>query len=152
MQNLKETPAWKRLEKVLEDRTEDLKNWYLAYVLPLPVRLELLEKFPPEHADVICHHITANFNVNGEDVRTRSREPARIEIVSLLRQPDLECFQVRVNGVSFNVNSDCAYHLTHSIDRASGAKPFHSGQRLNLFASEPIDPIVFYASLELLRK
>lgn len=98
---------------------------YNGYEIEAGSRQKLMTLFPPKYPNVIAHHITSQFGVkNGE----MPEQPEKVLVVGYIDNGEsLEGLLVSVDG-SIERPSGGQYHITWSIDRSKGAKPFHTNQ------------------------
>jgi hypothetical protein len=113
---------------------------YSCWLLSDQSRDVLLDAFPPKFPDVIAHHVTV------KNPSTVAPEPAEITVLGQIVDPT--GVQVLIVEVKIDDNvitrSDTTFHLTWSIDRSTGKKPFSSVDTIKrLYDSDftPHDPI-----------
>ncbi len=83
-------------------------------------RNELLAKFPPVFADVICHHITYVFASVSE--RDLPKPPTQVLVIGYAISDNVEALVVSIDGKTRRPDGQ-TFHITHSVDRAAGGKP-----------------------------
>lgn len=88
----------------------------------------LLEYFPPKFPDVICHHVTVQFPIKPDSVRT-PMNVNEVKVVGHIVGDGVECFVIEVDGTIKRPDGKI-FHVTHSIDRESGKKPHMSNELL----------------------
>ncbi len=98
---------------------------YSCWVLDEEQRVDLLERFSPAFPDVIAHHVTLK---NPSKI---APDEAVISIVGRIMDPTgVEALVVTVETggeqATTRRQDGNFYHLTWSIDRAAGKKPFSS--------------------------
>lgn len=121
---------------------------YTAYVLSDESIREIKEKYNPLFPDFIGHHITCKFgNVSKNDIPDPTDN---IEIIGYSSDDSLECFVCRVDG-SVRREDGNLYHLTWSLDRASGRKPVDSNELLNSLGYFKIPSIKLKTTPKLLK-
>jgi hypothetical protein len=93
--------------------------------LPESERQRLYSDFEPMFPDFIGEHITLAFGV-GADYPLPEAE--RGEVVGFASDGlRVEALIVRINGTTTRPDGK-TFHITWSIDRANGAKPYHSNE------------------------
>lgn len=98
---------------------------YNKYELEAGSRSKLFDLFPPKYPNVLGHHITEEFGV--KDGRA-PEQPQKVLVIGYIDNgEDVEGFLVSVDG-KVDRPSGGKYHITWSIDRSNGAKPFHTNQ------------------------
>lgn len=94
---------------------------YTALVLTPESRTQLLERFAPKFARVICHHITLAFNVPEDTVLP---EPGSVQIVGYACDENgVEALVVALDGETDRPDGSY-YHITLSLGH--GRKPKES--------------------------
>jgi hypothetical protein len=102
---------------------------YTAYTLTDVSRKKLAFLYPPKYPEFIGHHITETFGVPAGTEPPVA--PTLVEIVGYIDNGDgVEGFLVEINGSS-NRPSGGKYHITWSIDRSKGYKPFHTNDHVD---------------------
>lgn len=109
---------------------------YTAFVLSQKSRSEILNRFPPKFPDVIAHHVTENAGVRKEDYYTP--KPAHVRVIGYACDDSLEALIVKVNGDRKHRDGR-TYHITLSLDKSQGRKPFHSNDVIATNEWSPID-------------
>ena len=95
----------------------------MAYVgWELQGRDVLLEIFPPKHPDVLAHHVTLTMNAK-MPLPTETYG----ELVGIVDQDGVQAVVVMIAGTIARPDGK-VYHITWSIDREAGAKPFHANR------------------------
>lgn len=113
-----------------------LQHGYVGWELPGSVRDYLLEIFQPMYPDVVAHHITFKHGVK-ENFPLPTAE--RGVIVGITHDGDkVQALIVAIDGDIYREDFG-VYHITWSIDRAKGAKPFHSNACINNHGFEWIE-------------
>jgi hypothetical protein len=120
---------------------------YTAYTLTSVSKKKLYLLYPPKYPEFIGHHITEEFGVpDGTDIPD---DPTLVEIVGYIDNgKGVEGFLVEVNGTSDRPTGG-KYHITWSINRDKGYKPFHTNDHTGDATSIP--PIRITVVPELLR-
>jgi hypothetical protein len=111
---------------------------YTGYLLSEESRALLLAKFPPKYKDVIAHHITEKFGVKAN---TKAPEqPSEVWVVGYMDDGEgVEGLLVEVDG-TVERPSGGKYHITWSIDRSKGKKPYHTNDITHL--AKPVAPSI----------
>jgi len=105
---------------------------YTGYLLSDNSRKILMETFPPKYPDVIAHHITETFGVPANHPPPQS--PDSVEVIGYVDNSDgVEGLVVSING-NTDRPSGGTYHITWSIDKSKGYKPFHTNNYLSNFS------------------
>ena len=113
---------------------------YSCWLLSDHSRDVLLDTFPPEFPDVIAHHVTV------KNPSTIAPDPASITVVGQIVDPtgvQVLIVEVKVND-EVVTRDDTVFHLTWSIDRSKGKKPFSSVDTIKRLYDDgftPHDPI-----------
>lgn len=101
---------------------------YNGYELDPGSRRKLMDLFPPKYPHVLGHHITEEFGVKDGRV---PEQPKQVLVIGYIDNGEnVEGFLVSVDG-EINRPTGGKYHITWSIDRASGAKPFHTNNHVD---------------------
>lgn len=102
---------------------------YNGYEIEQGSRQKLLTLFPPKYPTVLGHHITEKFGVkDSEDVPP---QPKTVSVVGYINNGEnVEGFLVEIDGTTRRPDGS-KYHITWSIDRSTGAKPFHTNNYVN---------------------
>ena len=106
-----------------------VKSGYTAYSLTDASRKAVLHQFKPKYSDVICEHVTYKFPAKSSD----PLPPAVHEAHVVGYEDDgegLEALVVEVNGKLHRPDGKL-FHITLSLDRSKGKKPFHSNALVN---------------------
>lgn len=123
-------------------------NGYEAFVLTEESRQALKAAFPPKYPEWIGHHITHRF-----PARKRPNLPygehthGNFDVIGYAEDTGIELFVVRVCGRTTRPDGG-TYHLTWSLDRSLGRKPFHSNAVLAEKGFTPVDPFTLYAAFD----
>jgi len=97
----------------------------IGWKLDRAQRTELLEQFPPEWPDVIADHVTLEARVAPD---TPLPAPVEAEIVGAISDGEgLQAMVVALDG-STDRPDGSTYHITWSLDRARGRRPFESNK------------------------
>jgi hypothetical protein len=124
-------------------------NGYEAFVLTEESRKALKLVFPPKHPTWIGHHITHRFPARKvSNLPYGQQTHGNFDVIGYAEDVGIEVFVVRVCGRTTRPDGG-TYHLTWSLDRDQGRKPFHSNAVLaekgfTLF----VDPIRVYAAFD----
>lgn len=103
-------------------REKDLVPIYSGYKLSNESRTMLLDTFNPKYDKVIAHHITTEFGSHS----TKPLNPDSVYVIGYVDSEDgIEALIVSVNGTTKRSDGS-TYHITWSLDSASGKKPFDS--------------------------
>lgn len=110
---------------------------YTGYELSRESREKLARFFPPQYPDFIGHHITLEFGTKpGTPV---PEAPQKVEVVGYVDDGrGVEGFLVEVDGTSKRPTGG-RFHITWSIDRSKGRKPFHTNDIIS--RADPIPHI-----------
>lgn len=101
---------------------------YNGYEIEKGSREKLITLYPPKYPNFIGHHITEKFGVKDGTV---PKQPEKVIIVGYINNgKNLEGFLVSVDG-TVNRPDGSKYHLTWSLDRSKGAKPYHTNWYVN---------------------
>ena len=119
----------------------------IQYKLNDQSREKLVEIFPPTFPDVICHHITHIFDTSDE--KYLPKNPTKVLVVGYAISDNIECLVVSIDGRTNRPDSKL-YHITHSIDRAAGAKPVMSNDVLK-GGYMKIEPIIIGVTVEIVK-
>lgn len=102
---------------------------YTGYEIERGSRNKLIALYPPKYPNVLGHHITEEFGV--KDGKP-PKQPRQVFVIGYINNGEnVEGFLVAIDGVT-DRPSGGKYHITWSIDRSKGAKPFHT----NLYTDE----------------
>jgi hypothetical protein len=102
------------------------QHMYLAYEIEKTSREKLLVQFPPKYPDVICHHVTLQFPASADS--QLPDWPGKCEVIGYADSGDgLEVLVVEIDGNAIRPDGQL-FHVTHSLDRSKGKKPFHSNE------------------------
>ncbi len=104
---------------------------YLAFEVPQNLRDDLAETYPPQFFEFIGHHVTEQMGVKAD---TPLPTDKKITVIGhLTDRCALECFLVKLDDhyMSGENVGRRYYHITWSLDRSKGKKPFHSNQMIH---------------------
>lgn len=115
-----------------------MSQGYTAFILDQVSRKELLAAFPAKYARVVVHHITHEFDVGRDAVPEQPRE---IKVVGYHDNGHMQVLVAEVDGRKHQIGrpEDTAprfYHITLSLDPASGAQTHHSNDVLARIVAE----------------
>jgi hypothetical protein len=98
------------------------KRGFIGWELPASERNKLLELIPTLYPDVLAHHVTLKHGVKeGTPLPTETFG----EVVGITHDDRVQALVVKIDGMLLRPDFG-VFHITWSIDRAQGAKPFHS--------------------------
>jgi hypothetical protein len=97
------------------------KMGYTAYTVQN--RQQLLQHFKPKFDEVVCHHVTVQHPAKKSDPLPPPVHDARV--VGYAEEDGLEALVVELNGSTKRPDGHI-FHITLSLDRTKGKKPFHS--------------------------
>lgn len=101
---------------------------YNGYEIEEGSRNKLLTLYPPKYPNVLGHHITEKFGVKDKTVPD---QPSKVLVIGYIDNgEDVEGFLVSIDG-NTNRPDGGKYHITWSIDRTKGAKPFHTNNHVD---------------------
>lgn len=121
---------------------------YTAYVLTEKSRKVLHLLYPAKYPEFIGHHITEHFGVPADT--PAPDEPVLVQVVGYIDTGDgLEGFVVEIDGDSKRESDGGTYHITWSLDRDKGYKPFNTNQHVN--EATPVKPITIDVTSEVLK-
>lgn len=101
---------------------------YNGYEIEEGSRNKLMTLYPPRYPNVLGHHITEKFGVKNEEV---PEQPSKVMVVGYIDNGEnVEGFLVSIDGVTTRPDGG-KYHITWSIDRSKGAKPFHTNNHVD---------------------
>jgi hypothetical protein len=125
------------IEKLLDKSLieQHLQEGYEAYAVPENVRKTLAVKFPPKFPEFIGHHITNQF-VKKNDQALAAGAGAKVKVYAHVEEDGLEALAVTVNGKENRAKDNKQYHITWSLDRSKGKKPFDSNKLLASFSGD----------------
>ena len=119
---------------------------YSGYLLDPISRTLLLQRFIPKFPDVLAHHITEMFGVS-----KRHPLPPFVHeayVVGYQAEIGLEVLVVAINGTVHRIDGR-KYHITWSLNRSMGKKPFHSNKLLKAESYFPVTPVAIKLKPEL---
>lgn len=102
------------------------RKGYNGYLLTPAGRQTLLDNIQPDHADVICHHVTHAFGVSEQ----LPPECTSVRVVAVASNDRVQAVVVKVNGTSERTTDGSTYHVTVSLDGSVFAKPVESNSLL----------------------
>ncbi len=120
-----------------------LREGYLAFELSNESRVQLLQQFKPKYPDVFAHHITIIFGLQQEKAKgiIPSLEGKHLQIIGHADDGGtIEALVVSVDGETRRMDGS-TYHVTWSLDKEEGKKPFHSNQLIKDSGYKEIVPI-----------
>jgi hypothetical protein len=101
----------------------------MAYTLSADSRSKLLLHFRPKYPETICEHITYKF-----PAKSNEEMPPEVHEAHVVGYEDsgdgIEALVVEINGSTKRPDGKL-FHITLSLDRAKGKKPFHSNALVN---------------------
>lgn len=100
-----------------------LQHGYVGWELPASERDKLLELIPPLYPDVIAHHVTLKAGV--KETYPLPTHTAGVIVGVSCDDERVQALIVMIDGEIYREDFG-TYHITWSIDRGAGAKPFHS--------------------------
>lgn len=100
---------------------EKLKKGYSGYLLTEAGRAVLLSHVNPVFPDVISHHVTDEFGI----YETLPDDATCVRAVAVAQNDTVQAVIVEING-TLRRTDGCYYHITLSLDKATGAKPVDS--------------------------
>jgi hypothetical protein len=104
----------------------DLTEMYHAFELHPDDRMKLLQAVPPTNPDIIAHHITHRMVKKGMPLPA---QPSEVLITGRVEGDGVQALLATVDGQT-HAPDGRRYHITHSIDKSRGKKPFHSNQAI----------------------
>ena len=126
---------------------------YLAFVLDEKSRTNIFHRiYPPEHCDVIAHHVTMVSGVKkGLEQIALDLCPTihSAMVVGYVADDKGEAYVVSINGVTHRMDEG-VYHITISIDRSQGVKPVYSNQLIKEKGWTEVDPFEITGSVQVL--
>lgn len=118
-----------------------IKTGYMAYTLSPSSRKQLINHFKPKYPEVICEHVTYKFPAKSTDALPPAVHEAHV--VGYEDSGDgIEAVVVEINGSTKRPDGKL-FHITLSLDRSKGKKPFHSTDMVNKKFTH-ISPIVIH--------
>jgi len=109
---------------------------YTGYLLTDHSRDMLRKIFPPKNPTWLGHHITEKFGVPTDF--PPPDKPDRVQVVGYIETDGIEGLLVNIDGAT-DRPSGGNYHITWSIDKSKGMKPFHTNKYIHL--AKPVSPI-----------
>ena len=105
---------------------------YTGYELTEDSRKKLEILYPPKYRNFLGHHITEKFGVDANEPPPEN--PDKVEVIGYINNDkNVEGFLVAIDGKT-NRPDGSRYHITWSIDRSKGAKPYHT----NLYVDDAL--------------
>jgi hypothetical protein len=101
----------------------DLSSYYTGWLLPDQARHKLLAMFPPLFPEVVAHHITYEFPAKPMSILPSATEAQVFGYAT--DGVSLECLVVAIEGTTERPDGK-TYHITWSLDREKGGRPFKS--------------------------
>ena len=99
---------------------------YVGYILSNESRRNLLNIFPPKFSKVIAHHVTTEFGVAADSIP----EPVKTaRVVGYAPGESIQALVIEIDGTTKRTDGG-TYHITWSLDPASGSKPKDSNDLL----------------------
>lgn len=126
---------------------------YIAFVLDDVSRARLLEAYPPKYPEVIAHHITLEFGVPRpphEIIDGMRKVITTAQVAGYVDGKGIEVVVCSINGVWYRTDDSTWYHVTMSLDREAGRKPFHSNIVLRQQGWEHSQPITLTGRVEFI--
>lgn len=114
---------------------------YLAYKISDESRARLLSDFPPKFADVVCHHVTMIFGISKPDdstIDTFNAANIPVSVVGYSEDNACEALVVSVGEAGTVREDGKVFHITHSLDKASGITPKYSNVMLERVGWTPL--------------
>lgn len=102
---------------------------FTGYEISKSSRDKILEQFPPTYKDVICHHITEKYGVTKDEAAPKN--PDKVVVYAYINVDGVEGLLVSIDGVKMRPFDKSKYHITLSIDKASGKKPVDTNKHVN---------------------
>jgi hypothetical protein len=100
---------------------------YVGWELPQSERTRLLEIIKPAYTDVVAHHVTLKLGVTAEYALPHETHG---ELVGVADDGiSVQCLVVSIGGTTARPGGG-TYHITWSLDKASGAKAWMSNKLL----------------------
>ena len=112
---------------------------YSGYEIDKDSRDKLAVLYPPKYRNFLGHHITEEFGVAADS--EPPEQPKNVKVIGVIdNDVNVQGFLVSIDG-NMNRPSGGKYHITWSIDRSKGAKPFHTNNYVNdaVMLSRPIE-------------
>jgi hypothetical protein len=112
---------------------------YVGWELPASDREILLQIIAPLYPDVIAHHVTLKTGVTA-DYALPTQTFGEVVGVSC-DDERVQCLIVKIDGELYRPDFG-TFHITWSIDREKGAKPFHSNACIAKHGFKLINPTI----------
>jgi len=128
-----------------------ISGHYLAFELSDKCRAELLGVFRPQFSKVICHHVTIEFNVQAEKLKTLVHnlgDNPQVLVVGKAEGNGIECLAVSINGETQRPDGSF-YHVTLSLNAPH--KPVESNT-LKDKVNHCMHPMKLEGAFKLLKK
>lgn len=135
------------------------KNHYLAFELNSTSRAKLLSIFIPKFSNVICHHVTIEFNLTQEkldNIKKDFSSNPKVQVYGYAISDGIECVAVAIDSKTDRLDGSF-YHITLSIEPPR--KPVESNNLKDkvvlirdMFRSHKLETIKLSGEFKLLRK
>jgi hypothetical protein len=113
------------------------QNGYVGYLLSNESRRNLLNIFPPKFSKVIAHHVTTEFGVTADSIP----DPVKMaRVVGHASNGSIQALVIEIDGATKRTDGS-TYHITWSLDPASGSKPKDS----NVLLANGYEQVTQYA-------
>lgn len=123
---------------------------YEAFVVTKESRLALGVLLPPTYPEWIGHHITHRFPATRSfSVPYGEQTTGDFEVIGYASDVGIEALVVSVRGRTIRPDGG-TYHLTWSLDRELGRKPFHSNAVIKEKGFVCFKPIRFEAAFDFI--
>ena len=108
---------------------------YMGWLLSEPVRAALLEKFPPVYTNVVAHHCTLKFGVDGD---TPLPQVTQGVVVGMADDHNgVQALVLSIGGTTRRPDGG-TYHITWSL--APGRKPVESNEVIKQQGWDTVSP------------
>jgi hypothetical protein len=110
---------------------------YSCWLVSDQSRDALLAQIPPEFPDVIAHHVTM------KNPSKTAPPPADIRVLGQIIDPSgvqVLIVEVKIDGEIVGRGDGSLFHITWSIDRSRGKKPFSSVDTIARMFDTDFDP------------
>jgi hypothetical protein len=132
----------------MREKMEFVSGTYLAFKISEESRAELLRLFTTSFSKIVCHHVTIEFNLTPEKLRSYSfNKDTKVEVVGYARGDNIEALAVEING-SNERRDGSFYHVTLSLQPP--AKPVDSNKLKNKVGL--VRPVRLTGEFTLLKK
>jgi hypothetical protein len=89
---------------------------YFAFKLSEKSRKKILELFPVAHSNVVCHHVTIEFNLTPEKLaKYNFSGDTEVKVIGEGRAPGVQALLVSIDNQRFRADGGF-YHLTLSLE------------------------------------